>query len=229
LRLNEALSEARRLSHAQTLAVVLASANWMESITRSPEMYRHAEELLALSSEHQFPLYLGWATGFRGWSLTALGQAEEGLTLITRGLATIRGTGSVVGTLLLVIACAETYVQLGRLVEASNCLAEAAHMIETTEERFCEAELHRLRGELNATSDQAAAEQSYRRAIVVSERQDAKALELRAATSLARLWRDQGKVQQALELLAPVYGWFTEGFDTRDPREARALLGALAS
>ena len=125
---------------------------------------------------------------------------------------------------------AEAYATLGQPVEGLNCLVEAARIIESTEERVHEVELHRLRGDLlNITGDRSAAERSCRQAIAVAEHQSAKLLQLRASTSLAHLWRDQGKRDEARELLAPVYGWFTEGFDTRDLKEAKALLGELAS
>jgi class 3 adenylate cyclase/tetratricopeptide (TPR) repeat protein len=227
-RLNEALSEARRLRHAHTLAVVLFFASWTDSITRSPEMQHRAEELLALSTEHGFSLYLGLAITFHGSSLTALGQAEEGLPLLTQGLAAIRATGTVVNTPIVLMWLAEAYAMLGQPAEGLNCLAEAAQIIETTDERAHEAELHRLRGDLlNATSDPAAAEQSYHQALAVAERQSARLFELRAGTGLARLWRDQGKPTEARELLAPIYGWFTEGFDTPVLKEAKTLLEQL--
>jgi len=227
--LNEAMSEARRLSHAHTLAAVLLSATWIDSITRSPEMLCHAEELLALSDEHGFPYFSGVATAFRGASLVVLEQAQPGLTLVTRGLTAMRATGTDQNTAHCLIWCAEAYAMLGRPAEGLNCLAEAARMIETTEERYHEAELHRLRGELlNATGDTSAAERSHHQALAVAQRQSAKVFELRAATSLARLWRDQGKRTEARDLLAPVYAWFTEGFDTPVLQDAKALLDQVA-
>jgi class 3 adenylate cyclase/predicted ATPase len=228
-RLNEGLLEAGRLRHAQTLAVVLVNASVIEATIRSPEMQRRAEELLALTAEHGFPLYLGHATVFRGASLAALGRAQEGLTLLTQGLAAIRATGTVAGTPRVLMRLAAAYAQLGRPAEGLNCLAEAAQIIEATEERNSEAELHRLRGDLlNATGDRSAAEQSYHRALAVVERQSAKLFELQATTSLARFWRDQGKRTEARDLLAPVYGWFTEGFDTPLLQDAKSLLEQLA-
>jgi class 3 adenylate cyclase/tetratricopeptide (TPR) repeat protein len=228
LRMNEALSEAHRLRQAQTLAVVLGCANWIESITRSAEMQGHTEELLALSTEHGFSLYLGQAMAFRGSSLTAFGQAQEGLSLLMQGLAAMRATGTVANTSQVIMWLAETHATLGQLGEGLSCLAEAAQIIATTDERFNEAELHRLRGDLlTATGDLFAAEQSYHRALAVAARQSAKLLELRAATNLARLWRDQGKCDEARELLAPVYGWFTEGLDAPVLQDAKALLDEL--
>jgi predicted ATPase len=229
-RLSEALWEARRLRHASTTATVLLRANWMESITCAPELRGRAEELLALSTEHGLPLFSAWAMAFRGRSFAALGQAQEGLVLLTRGLAEIRATGAVHTTPLMLMWLAEAHAILRKPVEGLTCLAEAAQIIETTEEQVNEAELYRLRGDLlNATGDQSVAERNYRQALAVAERQSAKLLQLRASTSLARLWRDQGKRDEAREVLAPVYAWFTEGFDTRDLKEARALLDALAA
>ena len=139
-----------------------------------------------------------------------------------------RATGAVLHTPLALCFLAEGYAKVGQLKESLNCLAEAAQIIEMTEERYYEAELLRLRGDLlNAIGDRAAAEQSYHDALAVAKRQSARTLELRAATSLARLWRDQRKRCEARDLLAPIYGWFTEGFDTPDLKEAKALLEDL--
>ncbi len=228
-RLNEALSEARRLRHAYTLALVLVYANWIASITRSPELQRHAEELRALSTEHGFSYFLGWVTAYRGASLTALGQAQEGLSLITQGLVAVRATGAVARTPHVLVMLAEACAMIGQPVDGLNCLAEAARIIETTEERNSEAELHRLRGYLlNATGDPSAAERNYHLALAVAKRQSAKLLELRASISLARLWCKQGKRGEARDLLASIYNWFTEGFDTPDLKEAKALLDELS-
>ena len=123
---------------------------------------------------------------------------------------------------------AEAYARLGQPVDGLNCLAEAAQIIETTDERYHEAELHRLRGDLlNATGDPSAAERSYHQAIAVAKLQSAKLFELRASVSLARLWCKQDRRGEARDLLAPIYGWFTEGFDAPDLKEAKALLDEL--
>jgi predicted ATPase len=228
LRLNEALSEARRIKRAYTLAEVLVFANWIELITCLPEMQRHTEELLALSTEHGFQLQLGYATAFRASSLIMLGQAQEGLALLTKGLALIRGTGIVANTPYAFMGLAKAYAALGQQAAGLNALAEAAQVIDTTGMRSDEAELYRVRGDLvNATGDRATAEQNYHQALVVARRQSARAFELRAATSLARLWRDQGKRTEARDLLAPIYGWFTEGFDTPVLQDAKVLLDQL--
>jgi tetratricopeptide (TPR) repeat protein len=229
LRMEEGLSEARRLKHAPTLAYVLVWANWMEWISRSSELQRRAEELMALSTEHGFPYWLALATAFRGRSLVAREQTREGLALLTQGLTALRATGAVTRTPTLLMALAEVHAVLGQPREGLKYLAEAAQIIEATDEQLDKAELHRLYGDLlNATGDLAAAEQSYHQALVVARRQSAKLFELRAALCLARLWRNQGKRAEARDLLAPVYGWFTEGFDTPLLQDAKALLDELA-
>jgi class 3 adenylate cyclase/tetratricopeptide (TPR) repeat protein len=228
LRLEEALTETRRLRHAQTLTVVLIFANWTGWITRSPVMGRYTEELLAISTEHRLPFHFGWATAFHGASLTALGQAHEGLTLLTQGLEALRATGTVTNTSIVLMRIAEAYAMVGQPSDGLNCLAEAAQIIETTDERCHEAELHRLRGDLlNATGDPSAAKRSYHQALTVAKLQSAKLLELQASVSLARLWCKQNRHGEARDLLAPIYGWFTEGFDAHDLKEAKLLLEEL--
>jgi tetratricopeptide (TPR) repeat protein len=227
-RLNDALLEARQLRHPETLAEVLSIASAVDPITDSPEMRRHAEELLALSTEHGFPVFLAWATAYRGASLTALGHGQEGLSLITSGMAGLRATGAVSHTSGLLMMLAWAYATLGQPVDGLNCLAEAARIIETTEERSGEAALLRLRGDLlNATGDPSAAERSYQQAIAVAKLQSAKLFELQASISLARLWCKQDRRGEARDLLAPIYSWFTEGFDTLSLKEAKALLDEL--
>jgi class 3 adenylate cyclase/tetratricopeptide (TPR) repeat protein len=228
-RINEALSEARRIGHARTLANVLMYAFWIDLAIHSRETQAHAEELVALSTEHQFPLFLAWATILRGGSLTLRGQVREGLTLLVQGLAEVRATGCVASTPRILMRIARTYGMLGQPMEGLKFLDEAAQIVETTEERVSEAELHRLRGDLlSAIGDQPAAELSYHQALAVAERQSAKLFGLRASTSLARLWRHQGKRAEARDVLAPVYNWFTEGFDTPILKDAKALLDKLA-
>jgi tetratricopeptide (TPR) repeat protein len=226
-RMDEALSEARRLRHVQTLVDVLGYANWLDWITRSPMV--HVEEEIALSTEHRFPLYAALALTCRGRSLAAIGQAREGLALLMQALSEIRRTGSVFCMPMVFTWLAEAHAMLGESAEERNCLAEAARIVEATEERVSEAELlHRVPGDLlNAAGDQSGAERHYRQAIAVAERQNAKLLQLKASVSLARLWHDQGKRVEAHELLGPIYHWFTEGFDALDLKDAKALLDEL--
>jgi hypothetical protein len=127
---------------------VLYRATWIDSIIRSTKMQQYADELLALSTEHGFSLFLGKAIAIRGLHLTWLGQAQEGLALLTQGLTAVRATGSVANTPQRYMWRAEAHAVLGQLVEGLNCLAEAAQIIETTGERHNEAELLRLRGNL---------------------------------------------------------------------------------
>ncbi len=160
--------------------------------------------------------------------MTALGQARDGLALLTQGLVALRAAGAVINTPLLLMWLAEAYALLGQPGEGLKCLTEVAQIMEITEERANEAELHRLRGDLLLqTGGPVAAEASFQDAIAVAQHQEAKLFELRASTSLARLWRDQGKHGEARTLLAPVYTWFTEGFDLPDLQEAKALLDEL--
>ncbi|OKO78272.1 adenylate/guanylate cyclase domain-containing protein [Bradyrhizobium sp. AS23.2] len=229
-RIDEALSEARGLNHPFTVAFVLSKVCAVEAAAGLlHDARRHAEELVALSNEHGFPLWLGVGLLQHGRSLTALGQAQDGLAALARGLSELRAAGAVVHTPRALCFLAEAHAKVGHLQEGQKCLVEAAQIIETTQERCGEVELHRLRGDMmNARGDHGAAEQNYHRALAVAERQSAKTFGLRAATSLARLWRDQGKCTEAHDLLALVYGSFTEGFDTPVLRDAKALLDRLA-
>ena len=227
--MDEALSEAHRLDHAYTMAWVLGQVCKAEWLIGSPEVQRRAEELVALANEHGFPLWLGLGLIFHGWSLAALGQAQEGISLLAKGLSGLRAGGAVQVTPLALCSLADAYAKVGQPDEGLNCLAEAEQIIETTDARRWEAELHRLRGDvLNATGDRAAAEQNYHQALAVAKRESAKPFELRVAISLARLWRDQGKRTEARDLLAPIYNWFTEGLDAPVLKEAKALLDQLA-
>jgi class 3 adenylate cyclase/tetratricopeptide (TPR) repeat protein len=228
-RMREVLGEARRIEHVHTLVMVLIFACWVERTADSPDDARlHAEEALTLSNEHGFPHWLGWGHLYHGWSLVAVEQAEEGLTLLEKGLSFLRATGSVAHTPLALVLLAEAYAKFARPMESFNYLTEAAQIIEMTDERCDQAELHRVRGDLlNAIGDGAAAEQNYHQALSAARPQGARIFELRAATSLARLWRDQGKLTEACDLLTPIYGWFTEGFDTPVLQDAKALLDQL--
>jgi predicted ATPase len=160
------------------------------------------------------------------------GKSDEGIAMMREGLAIHRSTGSAWLLPHFLVLLAEAYESAGQAETGVTLLTEALSAAEGTNERWCEAEIHRLNGQLLRTTrapDQTVVETYLRRAVVVAQEQNAKLWELRAATSLARLWRDQGKRDEAHALLAPIYGWFAEGFDTRDLREAKALLNALAS
>jgi predicted ATPase len=152
--------------------------------------------------------------------------------MITSGIAALRAMNYTLSMPWWLSQLAVAHVDLDQLDDAQRCIGEALDAIEKTKERWCEAEAYRLAGEIALLSPEretAKAQTYFERALSVARQQQAKSWELRAAMSLARLWRSQGKVQQARDLLAPVYRWFTEGFDTRDLKEAKALLGELAA
>jgi predicted ATPase len=226
-----ALKQAKELRHPFTLAAALAISATFESVVGSGrEAERYATELAVISTEHGFPFYAALANVFQGRSMAALGHPKEGLLAITNGVSMLRAMGAVCGTPLGLMMLAEVNDVLAQRSVALNCLNEAVQIIETTDERWLLSEILRLRGKLRmANRELVAAEQSYDKAAAVAREQGAKVFELRAAVSLARLWRDQGKRDEAREVLAPVYGWFTEGFDTRDLKEAKALLDELAA
>jgi tetratricopeptide (TPR) repeat protein len=223
----EALSQARRLGQAHVLAHVLTMVNWFDDTIGLRQA--HIEEVLALSREHGFAYYLGMALAHRGRLLISLGPAQEGLELLKQGLAEVRATGAVAYLPQLLTWLAEAHAVLRQPAEAMRCSAEAARIINATEERYAEAEyVHRVPGDLlSAAGDRAGAERHYRQAIAVAERQSAKFFQLKASTSLARLWRDQGERVEARSLLGPIYDWFTEGFDAPGLKDAKAVLDEL--
>jgi len=188
-----------------------------------------AEAAIALAREHGIPQWLHMATICRGVALARLGEPEAGIGELRAGSAGWHAIGSRgLGSLWLGFT-AEACTATGQIDAALDALDRAADEAAAMSELFYQAELHRLRGTLPMTKgDSAGAEDWLRQAIEVAVSQGAKSLELRAATSLARLWRDQGRRVEAHDLLAPVYGWFTEGFDTLDLKEAKALMEELA-
>ena len=233
LRRDEALAEARRISRYNRIYALCDAwpGDWaIMGAKAARTTLQSAEEALASSRDQSFPMFLGVGHIMRGWYLSAVGQAAEGVPLFLQGVAIRRAAGSNLLLPFFLTTLAEVYGMAAQPEEGLYWLAEAAKIMETTQDRWAEAEMHRMRGTLLLSMhEHAAAEDSYRHALAVARRQSAKFWELRAALDLARLWRDQGKAQQARELLAPVYGWFTEGFDTRDLKEAKALLNAAAS
>src|SRR5262249_3840 len=159
------------------------------------------------------------------------GKRSEAVDLITCGITACRAAGATLYGGWFLSNLAMAYADLDKFDEACRCIGEAMAAVETTRETWCEAEISRIAGEIAVKTSHPGtgkAQSYFEHALEVARQQQAKSWELRAAMSLARLWRDQGKVQQARELLAPVYGWFTEGFDTRDLKEAKALLEELA-
>jgi class 3 adenylate cyclase/tetratricopeptide (TPR) repeat protein len=232
LRRDQALAEAQRLSPFMR-AFALRQAwygDWaIEGAGSTETMLLSAKEVVAVSNEHGFRDPLAIGNIMRGWCLGKLGQAAEGIPLLLQGLTVCRAGGRNLMIPFFLTTLAEAYGMAAQPQEGLDRLAEADKLVETTHERWAEAEMHRLRGTLLLSmNEHAAAENSYRRALEVAQRQSAKFWELRAALGLARLWRDQGKRTDARDLLSPIYGWFTEGLDTRDLKEAKALLVDLA-
>lgn len=192
---------------------------------------RHAETMVALATESGLPHYIAEGKTLWGRALAALGQREEGLRQLRQGLETLRSTEVIRRRPYFLTLLAEVYTEAGRVEEGLLALAEAHAVAEQTGEHYYASETYRVNGELVLTGGAARyaeAEAHFQHALDVARRQEAKSLELRAAMSLARLWQQQGKRQDAYALLAPVYQWFTEGFDTLDLQEARTLLETLA-
>jgi len=230
LQRDEAMAEARRTS-PYNLASMLRHiwyGDWaIGGVEAKQALLRLAEEVVAIASEHGFALPLAFGNMARGWCLGVLGQPKEGIALLEEALTKFP-SGSRLGAPFHLVALAEVYGKAGQPKEGLKRLAAADELIEKTGERWAEAEMHRLRGNLLLSANRHdAAEDSYNRALAVAGRQSAKFWKLRAATDLARFWLDRGKRNEARGLLAPIYGSFSEGFDVPDLKEAKALLGAL--
>jgi predicted ATPase len=235
-RSQEGLSLAQTLDHSFSLAVAQGGETLVRQLRREAQVARGwAETNIALSTEHGFAFWVTWESILRGWTLVEQGQGEEGIEQMSRGLAAYRATGAEIIRPYNLALLAEGYGKVGRVEEGLTLLNEALGAVDTTGERMWEAELYRLRGELTLQSSVQSLESRVKeaegwllKAIEVSQRQQAKSLELRAVMSLSRLWQQQGKRVEAYKLLAELYSWFTEGFDTKDLQEARALLAELA-
>jgi predicted ATPase len=224
LTMDQALLEARRLAHPFTLVAALLGALRIEwAVGSTQNLLNHAEELIALGFDT-----VGQAPMFRDWCLSVLRETSEGAATLKKAWFSYRETGALRCAPLFLMLFANALEKAGHRSDALEQLAEALRLVAVTEERWCEAELHRVKGELQKVErEYESAEASFRQALAVARRQNAKTWELRAGISLARLWRDQGKWIDASNLLEPVYGWFTEGFDTPNLQEAKALLDQL--
>ena len=198
---------------------------------RHREAAARAHELIAMAGERSANFWRVGGQLLQGITLASVDKAADAIQVMASALAEFQATGATAFRPLMLSYLAISYAQLDRLDDAWRCIEEALLAVERTNERWWEAEAKRIAGEiaLRSKPDSAKAETYFERALAVARQQQAKSWELRAAMSLARLWRDQGKNQQARELLAPVYGWFSEGFETRDLKEAKALLEELAS
>jgi predicted ATPase len=232
VRSEESLAAAHESGQAYTLSHGLFLNCWFHQIRGEPPTVRgQSAALIALTAEHGFRGWLAEATFYHGWALAADGEVSRGIALMHDGLAAIRGAGMEMEVRMYLCLLGGMYTKAGQPTEALELLAQALGQSDNGEQRWFEAELHRLRGEalLCLSPDRAAeAEACYQQALAVAGERSARLWELRAATSLARLWRDQGERAEARDLLAPVYGWFTEGFETADLKDAKALLDELA-
>jgi predicted ATPase len=230
-RIHEALALAHALSHPYSLAFARCWVAYVAQLCRAvPAVYEQAEAAVALATAHGFPLWEAWGMSMRGWALTMQGQGEAGLAQVRQGITAFRATGAALNVPYLCTVLAELCGHLGHTDDGLQALAEAHTLVEQHDERWWEAEIYRLRGILllrQPGTPQAEAETWLQRALDVARRQEAKSLELRAAMSLSRLWQQQGKQAEARALLAPLYDWFTEGFDTADLQEAKTLLQEL--
>jgi predicted ATPase len=228
-----ALHDAREIDHAATLMYALYHAAFAHIHCGSYTAARaELDELLALADEKSAFLWDFAGTLHKGWLLALTGKNQDAIQMLTSGLATLRSTGGTLSVPLYLSCLASAHAELGQFDNARRCVDEAMTTTETANQRLFEAEYNRIAGEIALKlpgQDALKAEEYFERALAVARQQQAKSWELRAAMSIARLWRDQGKRAEARDLLAPVYGWFTEGFDTRDLKEAKALLEQLTS
>jgi predicted ATPase len=232
-RLHEALALAHELSHPYSLAWARCWAAIVSHLRRDvPAVHEHAEAAVRLSTAQGFPFWAAYGTSLRGWALAMWGQGAEGMAQVRQGIDAGRATGAMLRVPYFCALLAEVAAHLGHPEDGLQALAEAHILMEQQEERWWSAEVARLRGVLllqQTMPQQAEAEAWLQRALNIARAQQAKSLELRAAMSLSRLWQQQGKRDKAHALLAPVYSWFTEGFDTADLQEAKMLPEALTS
>lgn len=257
-RIREALTQAQELNHPYSLVIASTCAAALHVFRREARAAQEqAEAAIAIATEQGFAQWVGLATVLQGWALVEQEHYDEGFAQMRRGTVTYRNTGAELSLPHQLAFLAEACEKAGQIEEGLNALAEALAIVNKTGARFNEAELYRLKGQLTLQSwrvkdksktslgqvknksrpvrrhrpltpdPQAEAEACFQRAIGIARRQSAKSLELRAATNLARLWQ-QGRKEEAHQMLAEVYCWFTEGFDTKDLQEAKALLQELA-
>ena len=230
---DQSLRDAREIGHAATLFMALSVGSWTQTLCGN---YAAANELidegLALAEEKGAFYQKAVGEGLQGTLMALTGNASGAVQVMPAAIAAQRSAGTALHIPLTLSRLARAYAEVGQFDEAWRCIAEAFTVVETTKEKWCDTQINHLAGEIalmGSQPDALKAEAYFERALAVARRQQAKSWELRAAMSMARLWRDQGKRDEARDLLAPVYDWFTEGFDTLDLKEAKALLDELAS
>jgi predicted ATPase len=244
-RSQEGLTLAQELSHPFSLARALFFKAWLHQVRREGRAAQElAEAALILATEHGFTFRVALGTIMRGWALAEQGQTEEGIMQMREGLAAYRATGAELARSHFLALLAEMHGKVGQAEEGLILLAEALDVVHRTGEHWWEVELYRLKGELlqkakacpersrrgkgQKAKIESEAEECFQKAIEIARRQSAKSLELRAVMSLGRLWQKQGKKEEARQMLAEIYSWFTEGFGTKDLQEAKMLLQELA-
>jgi predicted ATPase len=229
-RSHELVALSNALSHPYSLAASLFWATHLYLLRReTDEALGQLEVLMDLAAEQAFTFVSALGLVIRGWALTTVGRIEEGIRTMRQGIASTRDAGSRIPYQLALLA--EAYIKVGDSEEGLRLVEEALAWSDKTGERHWDVEIHRIKGELLLTqslNNQAEAVTCFQQAMTIAQSQSAKSWELRASTSLARLWQQQGQPQEAHDLLAPVYHWFTEGFDTADLKDAKMLLDALA-
>jgi predicted ATPase len=229
VRSNAAIADARRLAHPPSLALSLSIASRLLSLVGDDAaLNERAGELIAVAIEQGFPYWRALGTAYRGWVTVKNSDVTEGISLLRIGSAAYGATGSEAWMPHIIALLAEACEIAGQMEEALALLDDALQIVERTGERWFAGELNRHKGQLLLRQGHfEAAEELYRKALSIAEEQEAKLWELRAAVNLARLRRDRARRPEGRDLLAPVYGWFTEGFDTPDLKDAKALLDEL--
>jgi predicted ATPase len=228
-RAEEALAHARDwphpFSHAFALCYGAVLYQYCQEVNKTKE---RVDKLITLSKEQRFPLWLAFATVLHGWVLFEQSKIEKGISQIRKGMADMRAIWNEMWRTRDLALLAEAYRETEQVEEGLKLLDEALAMVDATEQRHYEAELNRLKGQFLLMQDEAESETYFHKAIDVARSQSARSMELRASVSLSRLWQKQGKKNEARKLLSKIYVWFTEGFDTTDLKDAKALLDELS-
>jgi predicted ATPase len=228
---HEAMTRVQQIAYPFSVEIALGCAAIFYQLRREERaVQEHAAAAIGLATEQGFPYWIAFGTILRGWALAHQGQAQEGIEQIHQGLTAYRAIGAGAFQPYFLALLAEAYGIIGEPEAGLATLTEALTLVDTTGERWYELELYRLKGALllqQSLDNSTEAESCFHHALDIARSQQAKSLELRTATSLAKLRQQQGKRQEAYDLFAPVYNWFTEGFDTADLKDAKALLDAL--
>ena len=228
----KAVTLAHKIDHTFSLAVALTMGTWLHSYSRDIIMTQKvAETTISLSKEKQFKIQTMMGTFLKNWALAMQNKGEKTITRMCDAITTHRAAGSGQPGPILFARLSEAYAKFDKIDQAIDSIIKANELLNKSNERFWESEVMRLKGELTLLQtggNQSEAESYLQKALNFSRRQKAKSLELRAAMSLSRLWQSQGKIEEARSLLAEIYNWFTEGFETADLKDAKALLDELS-